>query len=231
MSARQIEPGVTRNVIRVGLDRRAFLSRGYSQAQLGSADPGVSGGKAGVFLSMFHALQQGHPSDAGHPWFEWVEQKHRGLGAVVDAYAKAAYGSGKNFHILAYDSDRDGEVDLLVTARNANQEPFNAKADCESGIVCASPRWKRLYVRADANWALGERLDRPYLRATTGPGFEMNLTHAIAHGMAHFLGLPHVGASGSILYSGEDDSRNPSWAEPEKEMDQLLRRLAAFIFG
>ncbi len=228
---KQVDPTVTRNVLNVGLDRGSFLRRGYTNQQLGGWQGGNPASKRGVFLSLFYALQLNNPNERNNPWNENenVENKFRGLGAIIDSHAKAQYGPQKAYFINVFDNDRLEGLDAVIVGRNLDEAPFNDEKQCKDGLGCAAPGQKNIYIRADANWTLGLRLDKPYYaRGTTAT--QVNLTHVLAHQVLHFLGFPHQEAKDSILYPGEEDERSQSFDSP-KEIQDLFRKFVASIFG
>lgn len=227
---KQVDPTVTRNVLNVGLDRSSFLRRGYTNQQLGGWQRGDATAKRGVFLSLFYAFQLLNPNERNNPWNEGesVQDQYRGLGAIIDAHAKAQYGPQKSYFINVFDNDRLEGLDVVITARNLDEAPFNDEKACKDGLGCSAPGQKIVYVRADVNWTLGQRLDKPYF--TRAMNTQVNLTHILVHHVLHFLGFPHQDAKDSILYPGEEDERYQGVDSP-KEIRDLFRKFVASIFG
>jgi hypothetical protein len=220
-------PQTTDRVVDIGLDRQSFLSRGWSEEDLGRWNNGSKRERRGLFLSMFYALQMNNANDLSHSWNEAAHDWDRGLGAHIDYWAKAE--RHLPFYLYVYDNPNSPSRKGIIVGRNSGEIPFSSGRPCSGANVIGCVEGSDIiYLRADYSWALGHRIDEPIWIKGTDERFRFNITYLIAHEAGHFFGFPHVEDDGSIMNPviGPDPNKRPRWQVPDSQMRPLFAALA-----
>lgn len=212
----------------IGLDRQSFLDRGWTNEQLGAWNGGSFGARRGLFLSMFHALQNLHPQELGHAWNEQVHAWDRGFGAHIDHWKRAR--CDREFYLYVYDSS----IPLILTngivvGRNSNEPPFSGGGQCSTPntIGCAGGG-RTIYLRTDYSYSLGTRIDNSVWILGSDQMFRFNISYLIAHECGHFFGFPHVPSSESMMNATLGPNR-PRWQTPDNLMKPLFENVARLM--